>query len=70
MELTEREKELIETFFDSWIVDGYPLPAKLSYQDVFDFCDKFGIEKPLSLVSLLERYEKEAEQWRQSQSTS
>jgi hypothetical protein len=48
-ELTEREKEVLQSIFDSWADNEMLLPGCCCYQDVIDLVAKFGIEMPNQL---------------------
>ncbi len=58
--LTDRDKEIVECLLSGWDKGGHGLYGGLSYGDVLDFCDKFGIPHPPNLVALLAKYDKSA----------
>ena len=53
--LTNDEKEIIECMRDAWLNQSCPLYGSLSYQQVFDLLDKFGVDKTPA-VKHLEQY--------------
>jgi len=48
-ELTDKDKEVLQSIFDSWAENHMLLPGDCCYQDVIDLVVKFGIEMPNQL---------------------
>ncbi len=51
-ELTAREKEVLQSIFDSWADNEMLLPGGCCYKDVVDLVAKFGIETPNQLQQI------------------
>lgn len=50
MELTNQERAAFEHMLIAWCDADYPIPGHVCYQDVFDLCDKMGVQRPKWLV--------------------
>lgn len=51
--LTQRDREVFKALIESWEENGNDLPGKMSYQDVFDLCDKFSVVRPPRILKFL-----------------
>lgn len=57
--LTKREIEIVKCLLQAWDENSHGLYGHLSYNDVFEFCDKLGIAHPPNLVEFIEKAEAE-----------
>jgi len=44
MKLDDREIIILTSFLESWINDDMKLSGRISYQDVIDLLNKFGVD--------------------------
>ena len=53
MTFTERDTRVIECLLNQWDQGSHGLWGDLSYQDVFDLCDKMGLPHPPNIVAYI-----------------
>lgn len=51
--ITQRDREVFRTLVEQWGENDCLLPGGMSYQDVFDLCDKFAVPQPKEATDFL-----------------
>lgn len=54
MKLPERELEILNCLVRGWEVADYPLASNISYEEILDWLESVGANKPTELVKQLE----------------